>query len=90
MIGSLRLIDDYVQDNDLHSVDKRAIHDLKIGCNSVLLDLETALAGVRSRQSSLDTVSSTQSKLLDQTNRLESFYLTLRGYASSLSDSTQI
>lgn len=84
MIGALRLIDDYVQENDLHSVDKRAIHDLKIGCNSVLLDLETALAGVRSRQSGLDMVSTTQDTILDQTNRLESFYLTLRRYAFSL------
>lgn len=84
MAGEMQLIHESVQDNDPPAADTRAFHELEIGCASILLELETAMADVRSRQGSLDRISPIESKLLDQTARLESFRLTLQRYVCSL------
>ena len=78
MIGALRLMDENAQGNDLTADDERTIRDLRIGCSSILLDIEKALADFKSHQNSIDGILSIQSKLLDQVTQLQFFHLTLR------------
>jgi len=65
MVGVLNLIHESVQDNDLAADDEREVRHLRIKCSSILLEIENAMANIRSRQDSLDEMSSTQSKILD-------------------------
>jgi hypothetical protein len=82
MLGALHLVDSYVHDSNVSVDNKRELSDLKHGCSSVLLALENTLAGFRLGQSRLGRILSTESEISDQTNRLENFYQTLRGYVT--------
>jgi hypothetical protein len=64
MVGVLRLIHESVQDNDLAADDEREVRDLRIRCSLILLEIENAMADIRSHQDSLDEISSMKSKIL--------------------------
>ncbi|TVY84294.1 hypothetical protein LSUE1_G000256 [Lachnellula suecica] len=77
MIGSLHLIDDHLQTDDLSPRNRKALRDVEGWCHSSLSDLEAALATARSKTgpSRFDVL---VNKPLDPTNKLSSFVEALR------------